>query len=123
MAFPYLSRNNVVKERGHDSDRDASHRALFAGDPIRAADVNDGLRAINQKRNYPHAPKKLELPPQQTRFVLKLLKAAGYRGWVILLDELELVGNYSILQAAPILSLRVGWVRLRRLTPDSWSSA
>ena len=101
----------LLKERGHDSDRDARIVRFWSGDPIRAADVNDGLRAIDQKRNYPfRAPKKLELPPQQTRFVLKLLKAAGYRGWVILLDELELVGNYSILQRGRSYSELARWM-------------
>ena len=40
------------------------------------------------------------MPPQKLRFVLELIKAAGYNGWVILLDEIELVANYSVLQRA-----------------------
>ncbi len=32
------------------------------------------------------------------RFFTKFVKAAGYRGWVVLLDEVELIGFYSLLQ-------------------------
>ena len=39
-----------------------------------------------------------ELPPQRLRFFTKLIKAAGYQGWVVLLDEIELVASYSLLQ-------------------------
>ena len=28
------------------------------------------------------------------------MKGAGYKGWVVLLDEIELVGTYSVLQRA-----------------------
>ncbi len=38
------------------------------------------------------------MPPQRLRFATELIKAAGYKGWVVLLDEIELVGSYSLLQ-------------------------
>ena len=38
------------------------------------------------------------MPPQRLRFLVELIKAAGYKGWVVLLDEIELVGSYSLLQ-------------------------
>lgn len=39
-----------------------------------------------------------DLARQNFRFMARLLRAAGYEGWVILLDEVELVGRYSVLQ-------------------------
>ena len=39
-----------------------------------------------------------ELPPQRLRFTIELIKGAGYKGWIVLLDEIELVGSYSLLQ-------------------------
>jgi len=39
-----------------------------------------------------------ELARQRFRFTAGLLRAARYDGWVILLDELELMGRYTILQ-------------------------
>ena len=38
------------------------------------------------------------MPPQRLRFAIELIKGAGYKGWVVLLDEVELVGYYSLLQ-------------------------
>jgi hypothetical protein len=39
-----------------------------------------------------------DLARQNFSFMARLLRAAGYEGWVILFDELELVGRYSVLQ-------------------------
>ena len=64
------------------------------------SDIKNGLARIGQKGTYGkfHAPKVAELPPQRLRFAAELIRSAGYRGWVVLLDEIELVGSYSILQ-------------------------
>ena len=57
------------------------------------------MREIGLFKNYPfRAPKVRDLPPQRLRFMTELIKAAGYKGWVILLDEIELIGQYSLLQ-------------------------
>jgi hypothetical protein len=42
--------------------------------------------------------KQPDLTRQRLRFVPRLIAAAGYSGWVLLLDEVELVGRYSVLQ-------------------------
>ena len=39
-----------------------------------------------------------ELAHQRFKFMARLLRAARYDGWVILLDELELMGRYTVLQ-------------------------
>jgi len=39
-----------------------------------------------------------ELARQRFTFMARLLRAARYDGWVILLDELELMGRYTVLQ-------------------------
>ncbi|MBI2684571.1 MAG: DUF2791 family P-loop domain-containing protein, partial [Actinobacteria bacterium] len=41
-----------------------------------------------------------ELAPQLASFAALILRAAGLRGWVVLLDEVELVGRYSALARA-----------------------
>ena len=59
-----------------------------------------------------------ELTEQLTRFVPLLFRAAGYAGWCILLDELELIGRYTPLQRALVLCLArrpgLGWRAARR---------
>ena len=39
-----------------------------------------------------------ELARQRFRFAGRLLRAAGHAGWVVLFDEVELIGRYSVLQ-------------------------
>lgn len=37
---------------------------------------------------------------QRFRFASRLMAAAGYRGWALLVDEVELIGRYSFKQRA-----------------------
>lgn len=98
---PIFPATLVVHERINDFDLINQIRAFWSGERIRVATVKDGLRQIDQLHNYPFkAPKAKELPPQQLRFVTELIRGAGYKGWVILLDELELVGSYTLPQRA-----------------------
>jgi len=41
-----------------------------------------------------------DLARQRFRFLARLFAAAGYRGWLLLFDEAELIGRYSLLQRA-----------------------
>ena len=89
----------LVYERAGDPEVNSRIESFWAGDRIRVADINEGLRQIGQKKNYSfRAPRAADLPPQRLRFATALIRAAGYRGWVILLDEIEVVGYYSLLQ-------------------------
>ncbi|MHB8457770.1 MAG: BREX system ATP-binding domain-containing protein, partial [Acidimicrobiales bacterium] len=52
-----------------------------------------------------------ELSRQRFRFVSRLIRAAGYRGWVVLFDEVELIGRYSIGQRAKSYVEVARWVK------------
>ena len=89
----------IVYERSRDLELNAEIESFWAGDRIKTSRVKDGLRQIGQLQSYSfRAPKARELPPQRLRFTTELIKGTGYRGWVVLLDEVELVGSYSLLQ-------------------------
>ena len=89
----------LVHERSRDLELNSEIEYFWSGDRIKISRVKDGLRQIGQLQSYSfRAPKAAELPPQRLRFVIELIKAAGYKGWVVLLDEIELIGSYSILQ-------------------------
>lgn len=91
----------MVHERDNDPELLNRINWFWSGERIDLKPVRDGLRHVGQLQNYPfRAPVSRDMPPQKLRFVLGLIKAAGYRGWVILLDEIELVANYSVLQRA-----------------------
>jgi hypothetical protein len=74
-------------------------RNFWAGDPLPIAKVRDGLRQIGEAAAFSlKAVKAKELTEQRFRFVARLIQGAGYRGWVLLIDEVELVGRYSLVQ-------------------------
>jgi hypothetical protein len=101
----------MVHERANDFDLQGEIRAFWAGESIRSPRVKEGLRGIGQLSSYPfRAPKRSELPPQRLRFATELIRAAGYKGWVVLLDEIELVGSYSLLQRAMSYAQFARWV-------------
>ena len=89
----------MVHERSNDIELNDKIESFWSGERIRVTDVKAGLRDIGQARTFQFkAPKMTDLPPERLRFVTELIKAAGYRGWVILIDEIELIGSYSVLQ-------------------------
>lgn len=101
----------MVQERDNDPDLLNEINKFWSGDRIQLKSVRDGLRHVGQLQNYPfRAPVARDMPPQKLRFVLELVKAAGYRGWVILMDEVELVANYSVLQRARSYAELTRWM-------------
>ena len=108
----------MVHERLGEPDTLSAIRWFWSGDKIAVGEVKKGLRQIGQQRSYTfRAPKLKELPPQRLRFVLEMVKAAGYRGWVVLIDELELIGSYSVLQRARSYAELARWMGE---TPDHY---
>ncbi len=72
---------------------------FWAGDPLPIAKLRDGLRQIGEAAAFSlKAVKAKELTEQRFRFVARLMQGAGYRGWILLIDEVELVGRYSLVQ-------------------------
>ena len=89
----------MVHERSGDLELNAEIESFWAGEKIKISRVRDGLRQIGQLQNFSfYSPKASDLPPQRLRFAIELIKSAGYKGWVVLLDEIELIESYSILQ-------------------------
>jgi len=96
---PIFPASLLIYERSMDLELNGEIEAFWAGDKILKSRITAGLRQIDQLQNYKfNMPKAAELPPQRLRFALELIKGARYRGWVVLLDEIELVGSYSLLQ-------------------------
>ena len=95
-----FSASLLVHKEVSDSALRNDIESFWGGESIKVSRIKtDGLRKIGQLQHYSFpAPKQTELPPQRLRFAIELIKAAGYKGWVVLLDEIELVGSYSILQ-------------------------
>lgn len=85
------------------SESEARDRILqfWSGDPIGSAYVRDCLRQVRPSLVGPfRTATQKDLALQKFQFVSRLILSAGYRGWVVLVDEVELIGCYSQLQRA-----------------------
>ncbi len=73
--------------------------SFWSGEHLGVSRIRQGLKQINSSGTYSlKAVKVKELARQRFLFVSRLILAAGYAGWVLLIDEVELVGRYSLLQ-------------------------
>ena len=99
----------------HARDRDATWAntivRFWSGDPIGTPELRRRLKEIGELRpSLPPVTAK-ELAVQRIRFAPRLLTAAGSAGWVVLFDEVELIGRYSLLQRARAYAEISRWVR------------
>lgn len=98
----------IFKERSLGSDEDTDRIAReWSGHPMKLADLRAALRAIRQIPYYPvkavgqqDAAAQREFANQLWRFLPRLFRAAGYKGWVVLIDEVELILRYTRPQRA-----------------------
>ena len=84
LLSPMFPASLLVHARLNDLELNSEIESFWGGDRIRVARIKDGLRQIGQLPYYRfRAPKPAELPPQRLRFVIELIKAAGYKDWVV----------------------------------------
>jgi P-loop Domain of unknown function (DUF2791) len=86
---------------------------FFSGGKLSFANVRQWLREVGAVKLYPlKALKQAELTRQRLRFAPRLIAAAGYSGWVLLLDEVELIGRYGLLQRGRSYAELARWLGL-----------
>lgn len=84
---------------------------FWSGDPLRTPDLRRALKAVGAAGMFSlTAIPARELARQRTRFLSRLLRAAGFAGWVVLFDEVELIGRYSLLQRGRSYAELARWV-------------
>ena len=85
------------------NDRELSHRFVrfWSGDPITNAELKRFMRACSATNPYAFSKtSQTDLALQRCKFVARLIQAAGYAGWIVLVDEAEIIGRYSLKQRA-----------------------
>lgn len=83
----------------NDPDLVESVTDFWGGEPLPVADVRRGLRQLNAASAFTiKAVPARQLPHERFTFLSRLIRGAGYAGWVLLIDEVELIGRYSLLQ-------------------------
>jgi hypothetical protein len=99
----------------HVRDRDPAFAEtilrFWSGDPIAVPELRRRLRELGEQRPTLSPVAAPELARQRTRFAARVLAAAGSAGWVVLFDEVELVGRYSLLQRAKSYAELARWMR------------
>ena len=85
------------------SDAELGHRMarFWNGDPIGVGDLKRYLQEAGFGGQYTFGRvTAAELALQRFQFAARLMQAAGYAGWILLVDEAELIGRYSVNQRA-----------------------
>ncbi len=83
------------------NDPELSHRMIrfWAGDPLSNGQLKKYLQGCAPE--MPYVFDKLtaqDLAWHRFQFVSRLMMAAGYKGWILLIDEAEIIGRYSFKQ-------------------------
>jgi P-loop Domain of unknown function (DUF2791) len=75
--------------------------SFWGGDPLNVGQMRSWLRELGERATYQleRVPRR-ELALQRLLFLARVILAAGYGGWIVLFDEVELVGRYSFKQRA-----------------------
>jgi len=111
MAPLFAATLRLHERLGNDPDTVEEIERFWAGDPLPIKTVRDGLRKIGQLVAFPvKAVKAQELTEQRWIFATRLMLGAGYSGWVLLIDEVELIGRYSLLQRAKSYAELARWI-------------
>lgn len=85
------------------SDMELGHRMtrFWTGDPIGVGDLKKYLQEAGFGGSFTFGKvSAAELALQRFQFAARLMQAAGYAGWILLIDEAELIGRYSTNQRA-----------------------
>jgi hypothetical protein len=99
----------------HARERDAAFveaiLQFWSGEPIAVPDLRRRLKEIGEPRPALPPVTAVALTRQRLRFASRLLAAAGSPGWLVLFDEVELIGRYSLLQRAKSYAELASWMR------------
>jgi len=84
---------------------------FWSGDKLNSREIRNYLRACRESVTYRlESITRKELSLQAFQFIARLIIAAGYKGWVLLIDEAELIGRYSLLQRAKSYAELARWM-------------
>lgn len=83
----------------------------WSGDKMGAGEIKKYLRACREPVTYKiDGISGKELALQSFKFAARLIMAAGYSGWVLLIDEVELISRYSLIQRAKSYAELARWM-------------
>ena len=92
---PLFQASLLVHERVQDAEIRSKMVAFWRGEKLDLAETRRSLKALGHPMQLKQR-RIADLALPRFRFVAELLAGAGYSGWVLLLDELELVAAFSL---------------------------
>ena len=97
---PRLPASLLLFEREASADEELREKILaeWTGFPMKIGELRGALKAAGESSSYEIGRPKKGQELARFEFLTRFWHAAGYSGWVILLDEVELVARYGIRQ-------------------------
>ena len=89
-----------------------SIEAFLAGGKLPGVQLRQALSQAGARGTFDLRATENVLGPQRERFAPLLFRAAGFAGWCVLFDEVELIGRYSPLQRARAYAELGRWLGL-----------
>lgn len=84
---------------------------FWAGERLAASKVKQGLARIGGKGWYDVKPVKVaQLASERMTFMSRLIIGAGFNGWAVLIDEVELIGRYGLQQRGRAYAELARWL-------------
>lgn len=106
-----------AKTRDRDPELAEEMVRFWSGDPLAVPRLRRGLKDVGEGKATLSPVTVKALAAQRLRFATRLLAAAGCAGWLVLFDEVELIGRYSLLQRAKSYAQLAKWVRGKHQVP------
>jgi hypothetical protein len=101
----------LIHERLNDPEMDAKVEDFWSGGSLRIPEVKAALRELGSAGAYDvKAVRIADLAPIRFEFAVRYARACGFVGWVLLLDEAELIARYSLLQRAKAYAELARWL-------------
>ncbi len=95
---PRFAATFFLFERSQDEELRARIIAEWTGYPMRVPDLRAALREIGEGATYKIRRPQKGQALQRFQFLSRFFRSAGYAGWVILVDETEMISKYSLRQ-------------------------
>jgi hypothetical protein len=109
---------HLIPRRAIDPDDHDRMARFFGGRKLNVTIAKGWLRDTGAAKLFDLKPvREAELALQRLRFAPRLVRAAGYSGWCVLLDEVELIGRYSPLQRGRSYAELARWLGLDKQEP------
>lgn len=106
-----LTLSLLPRVQASDEDFAETIVRFWCGDRIGVGELRAQAKLAGAGRPALAAVPARELAAQRFRFLARLFVAAGYQGWLVLFDEVELIGRYPLLQRAKSYAELAQWLQ------------